>query len=78
MTETISPAESQPAEPSHLPRPDTDAAALRAIEEAAEHLMERALRIREHPELHKPKLALSQHVRGTSILAKVDPRPAGS
>ncbi len=78
MTETISPVESQPAESPRLPRPETDAGALRAIEEAAAQVMERALRIGEHPELHKPKLVLSQHVRGTGILAKVDPRPAGS
>ncbi len=31
MTETISPAESQAAQPPRLPRPETDAAALRAI-----------------------------------------------
>lgn len=71
MTETISPAESQPAEPPHVPRPDTDAAALRAIEEATAHVMERALKIRQNPELHKPKLVLSQHVRGTSILDRI-------
>ncbi len=71
MTETISPAESQPAEPPALPRPETDAGALRAIEEAAAQVMERALRIREHPELHRPKLVLSQHVRGTSILDRI-------
>jgi hypothetical protein len=31
MTETISPPESQPAESPHLPRPESDSAALRAI-----------------------------------------------
>ena len=71
MTETISPTESQAAESPHIPRPQTDAAALRAIEEATEHVRERALRIRQNPEQHKPKLVLSQHVRGTSILDKI-------
>jgi hypothetical protein len=34
MTETISPAESQAAESPRLPRPETDGAARRAIEDA--------------------------------------------
>ena len=34
MTETIAPAESQAADSPRIPRPETDAAALRAIEEA--------------------------------------------
>jgi hypothetical protein len=34
MTETISPAEAPAAESPHLARPHTDAAAVRAIEEA--------------------------------------------
>ena len=71
MTQTISPPESQPAESPHVPRPETDAAALRAIDEAAAHVRERALKIRQNPEQHKPKLVLSQHVRGTSILDKI-------
>ena len=71
MTQTISPPESQPAESPHIPRPETDAAALRDIDEAAAHVRERALKIRQNPEQHKPKLVLSQHVRGTSILDKI-------
>jgi uncharacterized membrane protein len=67
MTETISPA----AESPHLTRPHTDAAALRAIDEATKHVRERALKIRECPELHHPKLILSEHVRGTSLLDKI-------
>ena len=67
MTETLSPGSESP----HLARPHTDAAALRAIEEATEHLRERAVKIRECPELHKPRLVLSEHVRGTSILDKI-------
>ena len=68
MTETISAADTQPADSPHLTRPHTDAAALRAIDEATKHLRERAVKIRECPELHKPRLVLSEHVRGTSIL----------
>jgi hypothetical protein len=68
MTETISPADTQPAESPRLARPLTDAAALRVIDEATKHLHDRALKIRACPELHKPKLVLSEHVRGTSIL----------
>ena len=45
MTETISPAESQAADSPRLPRPHTDAAALRAIEDATAHVRERALKI---------------------------------
>jgi hypothetical protein len=82
MTETISPPDNQAVESPQLARPETDTAALRAIEQATEHVRERALRIRANPEAHKPRLVLSQHVRGTSILdriadaAKVDPEPA--
>jgi hypothetical protein len=61
MTETISPAEPQAADSPRIPRPYTDGAALRAIEEATAHVRERALKIRENPEQHKPKLVLSQH-----------------
>jgi len=71
MTETISPAESQATEAPRIPHPDTDAAALRAIDDATAHVRERALKIRENPEEHKPKLVLSQHVRGTSILDRI-------
>ncbi len=88
MTETIAPADSQATESPRLARPETDGAALRAIEEATAHIRERALQIRQNPEEHKPRLVLSQHVRGTSqrhiqdcvdqILAKVDPKPAAS
>jgi hypothetical protein len=80
MTETISPPESQAAESPRIPRPETDAAALRAIEEATEHVRERALKIREAPELHKPKLGRQRHIQDCvdQILAKVDPKPAAS
>jgi uncharacterized membrane protein len=71
MTETISVPDTRTAEPPHLTRPHTDAAALRAIDEATKHLYERAVKIRQCPELHHPKLVLSEHVRGTSILDKI-------
>ena len=71
MTETIAPTETPAAESPHLGRPHTDAAALRAIEEATEHVRERAVKIRQCPELHKPRLVLSEHVRGTSILDRI-------
>jgi uncharacterized membrane protein len=71
MTETISPAESRTDESLRLARPETDGAALHAIEDATAHVRERALKIRQHPEQHKPRLVLSQHVRGTSLLDRV-------
>jgi hypothetical protein len=71
MTETIAPADSQATESPRLARPETDGAALRAIEEATAHIRERALQIRQNPEEHKPRLVLSQHVRGTSLLDRI-------
>jgi uncharacterized membrane protein len=72
MTETISPTDKHdPEPPLAIPRPETDAEALRAIDNAVSHIHERALQIRAAPEEHKPKLVLSQHVRGTSILDKI-------
>ena len=71
MTETISPTDTNVPLPPIPPRPETDAAAVRAIEEASEHIRERAKQIRECPEMHIPRLVLSKHVRGTSILDKI-------
>jgi uncharacterized membrane protein len=72
MTETVAPPDATAAErPPALTRPPTDAAAARTIEQAAATVSERAATIREAPELHKPKLILSDHVRGTSILDKI-------
>ncbi len=71
MTETISaPDTNTPGSPV-LPRPETDAAAVRAIDEATAHIHERAQQIRQAPQDHKPRLVLSKHVRGTSILDKI-------
>jgi uncharacterized membrane protein len=54
-----------------IPRPHTDADALRAIGHVKEDLHQRALHIRAAPEQHKPQLVLSDHVRGTSLLDKI-------
>jgi uncharacterized membrane protein len=70
MTETISPDTLTPLPPVPA-RPETDGAAVRAIEEASTHIRERAQKIRECPELHIPRLVLSKHVRGTSLLDKI-------
>ncbi len=73
MTETISPPQTTTPAPPMPTRPDTDADAVRAIEEASTptHIRERARKIRECPELHIPRLVLSKHVRGTSILDRI-------
>jgi hypothetical protein len=71
MTETIAPADSHATESPRLARPETDGAALRAIDEATAHVRDRALQIRQNPEEHKPRLVLSQHVRGTSLLDRI-------
>jgi uncharacterized membrane protein len=77
MTQTSAEPQAQQAqehapEPPHvIPRPHTDAAALRAIEHAKEDLHQRAEHIRAAPQEHKPKLVLSDHVRGTSVLDKI-------
>jgi hypothetical protein len=71
MTETITLPDGQKVESPRIPRPDTDGAARRAIDDATSHLKERAEAIRACPELHLPKLVLSEHVRGTSLLDKI-------
>ena len=71
MTETIAPVDSPATASPRLARPETDGAALRAIDEATAHVRERARRIRQNPEEHKPRLVLSQHVRGTSLLDRI-------
>jgi uncharacterized membrane protein len=71
MTETITLPDGEKVESPHIPRPHTDGAALRAIDDATEQLKQRAEEIREHPGDHLPKLVLSKHVRGTSILDRI-------
>jgi hypothetical protein len=69
MTETIAPADSQATESPRLARPETDGAALRAIEEATAHVRER-----------KDMPGRQRHIQDCvdQILAKVDPKPAAS
>jgi uncharacterized membrane protein len=71
MTEIITLPDGAQAEAPHIPRPHTDGAALRAIDDATSHIKERAQAIRENPGEHLPKLVLSKHVRGTSILDRI-------
>src|SRR5579863_859245 len=66
------PTGQQPAEqPPVIPRPHTDAAALRAIDDAKGELHERIEHIKAAPQDHHPKLVLSDQVRGTSLLDKI-------
>lgn len=55
----------------HLHKPPTDASALRGIKHEISDLHERAEAIRQAPQDHKPKLVLSDHVRGSSLLDKI-------
>jgi len=71
MTETITLPDGTKVESPHIPRPETDGDALKDIDEAAAHLKERAQAIRANPGEHLPKLVLSAHVRGTSILDRI-------
>jgi uncharacterized membrane protein len=61
----------QPAAYHRYPKPATDAAGRRAIEHELHHLHEKAEEIRQAPEQHQPRLVLSDHVRGSSILDKI-------
>jgi uncharacterized membrane protein len=66
------PTQQEPAEhPNVIPRPHTDADALRAIDHVKADLHERIEHIIADPADHKPKLVLSDHVRGTSWLDKI-------
>jgi uncharacterized membrane protein len=72
MAQQTAPPTAQVTEhPNVIPRPHTDAAALRAIDHAKDELHARAEAIRADPQDHKPKLVLSDHVRGTSLLDKI-------
>jgi uncharacterized membrane protein len=53
------------------PKPATDAAGRRAIAHELHHLPEKAEEIKQAPEEHSPRLVLSDHVRGSSILDKI-------
>ena len=56
---------------SHYLKPATDAAAIREICDDWLHLHDRAEEIKAHPADFHPKLVLSEHVRGNSILDKI-------
>jgi uncharacterized membrane protein len=71
MTETNTATEVHPAGPPIISKPATDAEAVRANEDAAARMRQIAAKIREAPELHRPKLVLSEHVRGSSPLDKI-------
>jgi uncharacterized membrane protein len=60
-----------PVPPHRVTLPRTAAAARRANAEAAKEAAQRAAEIRRAPGEHKPKLVLSQHVRGESWLDKI-------
>jgi uncharacterized membrane protein len=73
-TDTSAAPESAAPAPHHrpiIPRPKTDAAALRAIDRVQGEMHERAAEIRRAPTEHMPKLVLSKHVRGTSLLDRI-------
>jgi len=71
MTETITLPDGTKVESPHIPRPETDGDAIKDIDQAAAHVRERAQQIRANPGEHLPKLVLSAHVRGTSILDRI-------
>ena len=71
MTDTTTPADGQGPAPSADARPPTAAEAVKSIAAAAAETRKRAALIRQAPELHRPKLVLSEHVRGDSLLDKI-------
>jgi uncharacterized membrane protein len=68
---TTDPAPAQDHPNGHYVRPPSDAAAVKAIEEAASSVRKRIEDICRSPELHRPKLVTSQQVRGTGFLDKI-------
>ena len=71
MSETNTATQVDPTAPPPIRKPATDADAVRANTEAAERMRQIAARILEAPELHRPRLVLSDHVRGSSRLDKI-------
>jgi uncharacterized membrane protein len=73
MPDTVAPpAPSGPAPgPAGLRKPATDGAAVREIEKALTDMHQRAEQIRRAPQDHKPRLVVSDQVRGSSILDKI-------
>ena len=70
MTEAISAPDTQAAASPQLPRPRTDADALRAIEDATEHVRERALKIKASHDMPGRQAHIQDCV--DEILAKLD------
>jgi uncharacterized membrane protein len=71
MTDTTTHSDGQGPASSTDARPLTSAEAVKSIAAAAAAARERAQLIRQAPELHRPKLVLSEHVRGDSVLDKI-------
>jgi low affinity Fe/Cu permease len=71
MTDPTTHADGQGDVPATDARTASSAEVVKAIAEAAAEAKQRAALIRQAPELHKPKLVLSQHVRGNSPLDKI-------
>jgi uncharacterized membrane protein len=67
-TQTIAQTDGQAPFPH---KPTTDGEAVRANLEYLQHVRQRAEEIRQAPELHKPHLVTSDHVRGSSLLDKI-------
>jgi len=55
----------------HYTKPATDAAALRDIRHDLRHVHEKSEQIKQAPQEFHPKLVVSDHVRGSSILDKI-------
>jgi uncharacterized membrane protein len=55
----------------HYTKPASDAAALRDIRHDLRHLHEKAEQIKQAPQEFHPRLVVSDHVRGSSILDKI-------
>ena len=64
------PAAAQPVTVRYT-KPATDAAALRDIRHELSHVHEKAQEIKQAPQEFHPKLVVSDHVRGSSILDKI-------
>jgi uncharacterized membrane protein len=71
MTDTVTRPDPPAAEPHHPATAPTLHAAVRANAKAVAHAAERAEEIRQAPQDHVPKLVVSRHVRGDSLLDKI-------
>jgi len=69
MTDTATATEPHPNGQPHMAH--TSGQAVRDNALYAAKLAQRAVEIRAHPEAHKPRLVLSRHVRGTSVLDQI-------